>query len=48
MAQREPPPVTRIQMALHSWVAFGIMPLFVLANAEVSLPSLNKQIVIMC
>ncbi len=37
-AQRELiPPVTRVQMALHSWVAFGIMPLFALANAGVSL-----------
>jgi Na+:H+ antiporter, NhaA family len=31
------PPVTRIEAALHSWVAFGIMPLFALANAGVTL-----------
>lgn len=31
------PPVSRVQMALHPWVAFGIMPLFALANAGVSL-----------
>lgn len=38
LAQRELlPPVVRVQMALHSWVAFGIMPLFALANAGVSL-----------
>ncbi len=38
IAQRELlPPVTRIEMALHPWVAFGIMPLFALANAGVSL-----------
>lgn len=37
-AQREMlPPVTRVQMALHPWVAFGIMPLFALANAGVSI-----------
>lgn len=38
VAQREIlPPVVRIQMALHPWVAYGIMPLFALANAGVSL-----------
>lgn len=37
-AQRELlPPVMRVQMALHPWVAFGVMPLFALANAGVSL-----------
>ncbi|EOG3622675.1 Na+/H+ antiporter NhaA [Pseudomonas putida] len=37
-AQRElVPPVVRIQGLLHPWVAFGIMPLFALANAGVSL-----------
>ncbi|MDE3738827.1 Na+/H+ antiporter NhaA [Pseudomonas resinovorans] len=36
-AQRELlPPVTRIQLALHPWVAFLVMPLFALANAGVS------------
>jgi len=30
-------PVERLQHALHGWVAFGIMPLFALANAGVSL-----------
>jgi NhaA family Na+:H+ antiporter len=29
-------PVERIQYALHGWVAFGVMPLFALANAGVS------------
>lgn len=38
LAQRELlPPVVRVQMALHPWVAYGIMPLFALANAGVSL-----------
>ncbi|KJA11108.1 sodium:proton antiporter [Acidovorax temperans] len=38
LAQREIlPPVVRVQMALHPWVAFGVMPLFALANAGVSL-----------
>jgi NhaA family Na+:H+ antiporter len=37
VASREAiPPVTRIEAALHPWVAFGIMPLFALANAGVS------------
>ena len=37
-AQRELlPPVTRVQMALHPWVAFVVMPLFALANAGVSI-----------
>jgi len=37
-ARREAiPPVTRLEVALHPWVAFGIMPLFALANAGVSL-----------
>lgn len=31
------PPVVRVQSALHPWVAFGIMPLFALANAGVTL-----------
>jgi NhaA family Na+:H+ antiporter len=29
------PPVLRVQLALHPWVAFGIMPIFALANAGV-------------
>jgi len=44
-AQREVlPPVTRVQMALHPWVAFGIMPLFALANAGVSLNGINLTV----
>lgn len=36
-AQRELlPPVIRVEAALHPWVAYGIMPLFALANAGVS------------
>jgi Na+:H+ antiporter, NhaA family len=31
------PPVIRVQAALHPWVAYGVMPLFALANAGVSL-----------
>jgi NhaA family Na+:H+ antiporter len=42
LAQRElPPPVVRVQIALHPWVAFGIMPLFALANAGVSLGGID-------
>ena len=38
LASREMlPPVVRVQTALHPWVAYGIMPLFALANAGVSL-----------
>jgi NhaA family Na+:H+ antiporter len=33
------PPVERLEGALHGWVAFGVMPLFALANAGVSLGS---------
>jgi Na+:H+ antiporter, NhaA family len=37
-AQRELlPPVTRVQIALHQWVAYLVMPLFSLANAGVNL-----------
>ncbi len=42
VARREAiPPVTRIEAALHPWVAFGIMPLFALANAGVALGGLG-------
>ncbi|QCY09565.1 Na+/H+ antiporter NhaA [Pseudomonas sp. MPC6] len=41
-AQREIlPPVQRVQCGLHPWVAFGVMPLFALANAGVSLGGFN-------
>jgi NhaA family Na+:H+ antiporter len=41
-AQRELiPPVVRVQMALHPWVAYGVMPLFALANAGVSLEGID-------
>ena len=40
-------PLTRFEQALHPWVAFGIMPLFALANAGVALhgdlPSALRQ-----
>lgn len=35
------PPVLRVQDALHPWVAFGVMPLFALANAGVRLEGLQ-------
>ena len=31
------PPVMRLESALHPWVAFGIMPIFALANAGVAI-----------
>lgn len=41
-AQRELlPPVVRVQLALHPWVAYGIMPLFALANAGVNLDGID-------
>lgn len=37
LANREMlPPTVRVQAALHPWVAFGIMPIFALANAGVA------------
>lgn len=33
------PPVMRVEAALHPWVAYGIMPLFALANAGVGFGS---------
>ncbi|MGF6395424.1 Na+/H+ antiporter NhaA [Pseudomonas plecoglossicida] len=42
LAQRElVPPVTRVQTSLHPWVAYGIMPVFALANAGVSLSGID-------
>ena len=42
LARREAvPPVTRLEAALHPWVAFVIMPLFALANAGVVFDGLN-------
>jgi Na+:H+ antiporter, NhaA family len=41
-AQRELlAPVVRVQMSLHPWVAYGVMPLFALANAGVSVEGLE-------
>ncbi|MGL9759839.1 MAG: Na+/H+ antiporter NhaA [Symbiopectobacterium sp.] len=41
-AQREVlPPITRVQMALHPLVAYGVMPLFALANAGVSVNGID-------
>jgi Na+:H+ antiporter, NhaA family len=41
-ARREAlPPVVRLEAALNPWVAFGVMPLFALANAGVSVGSVH-------
>lgn len=37
------PPVVRVQMALHPWVAYTIMPLFALANAGVALKGVQYE-----
>lgn len=45
LAQRELlPPVVRMQSLLHPWVAFGIMPLFALANAGISLEGMDLSV----
>jgi Na+:H+ antiporter, NhaA family len=48
VAQREIlPPIVRVQTALHPWVAYGIMPLFALANAGITLAGVdlsNQQV----
>lgn len=38
------PPVTRVNLALHPWVSFGIMPLFALANAGINIDTLDLSI----
>jgi NhaA family Na+:H+ antiporter len=44
VAQRDlVPPVVTVQSQLHGWVAYGIMPLFALANAGVSLSGLDMS-----
>jgi NhaA family Na+:H+ antiporter len=35
------PPTIRVQTALHPWVAYGVMPLFALANAGVVLEAVD-------
>ena len=37
----EHPPLTRLEHALHPWVAFGILPIFAFANAGVNLEGLT-------
>ena len=42
LAQRELlPPVVRVQMALHPWVAYAILPVFAFANAGLALAGLG-------
>ncbi len=38
------PPVVRVQSTLHPWVAFGIMPIFALANAGVFVGAVDLAI----
>jgi NhaA family Na+:H+ antiporter len=45
VARREVlPPVVRVQQTLHLWVAFGIMPLFALANAGVRIDGVDLSV----
>jgi NhaA family Na+:H+ antiporter len=45
LAGREgPPPVVRVQKSLHPWVAYGVMPLFALANAGVSFGGIDLDV----
>lgn len=45
LAQREIlPPVVRVQHALHPWVAFGVMPVFALANAGITLDGIDLTV----
>jgi NhaA family Na+:H+ antiporter len=45
LANREMlPPVVRVQTALHPWVAYGVMPLFALANAGVTLSGVDLSV----
>jgi NhaA family Na+:H+ antiporter len=37
-------PVVRVQAALHPWVAYGVMPLFALANAGVSVGGIDLSV----
>ncbi len=44
LARREMlPPVVRVQASLHPWVAYGVMPLFALANAGVTLTGFDSS-----
>ncbi|HEY4087941.1 MAG TPA: Na+/H+ antiporter NhaA [Bryobacteraceae bacterium] len=44
-AQRELlAPVSRVQLALHPWVAFGILPLFALSNAGVNISGIDLNL----
>lgn len=45
LARRELlPPAVRVENALHPWVAYGVMPVFALANAGVSLDGVDLSV----
>jgi NhaA family Na+:H+ antiporter len=37
----EPPPAVRVERLLHPWIAFGVMPLFALANAGIRIGGID-------
>jgi NhaA family Na+:H+ antiporter len=44
IAMAWPPPVERLEHILHPWVMFGVVPIFALANAGVSLSGIGASI----
>lgn len=39
-------PASRLEQGLHPWVSFGIVPLFALVNAGISLHGLHRDTVL--
>lgn len=42
-ARAQESPASRLERALHPWVSFGIVPLFALVNAGISMNGLNRD-----
>jgi NhaA family Na+:H+ antiporter len=45
MGRHAQPPVVRVQSLLHPWVAYGVMPLFALANAGIGLGGVDTSVI---